>query len=209
MDLAEAEDLPGRAEPRGGLGHAEHDAGRLILGDGHGPLAAQRQQPGRAVLAHAGEQHADRLPASGGGDRAEQLVGRRPVQVRRVGVEDQAAAAGRDGPGRPHRHPGQAGGGSELEVGAGRCDVDDPRLGPVAVGGHHHRQGRHPLHPAHEPVDQLRVEVLDDQDGHGQPAKAGQDLGKGRRPAGRGGDGHRRGAVRVGGRRPAAAVRTR
>jgi hypothetical protein len=90
-------------------------------------------------------------------------------------------------------------------VGPGGSDVDHARLRPVAVGGHHHGQGRHPLHPADEAVDQLGVQVLDDQHRHGQPTQAGQDLGQGRRAAGRGGDGHRRGAVRVGGPGPPPA----
>jgi len=91
-------------------------------------------------------------------------------------------------------------------VGPGRGDVDHARLRPVAVGGHHHGQGRHPLHPADEAVDQLRVQVLDDQHRHGQPVQGGQDLGQGRRAAGRGGDGDRWGAVGVGSPGPAAAA---
>src|SRR5271157_4501255 len=64
-------------------GHAVDDRGRFVLPDRAGAGLAHRQEPRRAVAAHAGQDHAERVGATGLGDRVEQRVDRRPVAVDR------------------------------------------------------------------------------------------------------------------------------
>src|SRR5262249_48172079 len=55
--------LDGGAEGDRLLGHSENHAGGLILGDGVRPTLAHRQEPARTIVAHAGHDHADGVPA--------------------------------------------------------------------------------------------------------------------------------------------------
>ena len=184
------------AAPRrcGGPGMPNTTAGRLVLGDRHVPPAAQGQQPGGAVVAHAGEEHADGPPA--GVAATERNSSSADGRCRRGG-------RGR-GPARPPSGCRAAGGrppGAMVTT-----------AGPRRLAGRRattDRQGRHPLHPPTKPSTKSGWRCWTTRTGAARPAEAGQDLGQGRRPpveAAMATTG-RPVAVRVGGgRRPASGL---
>jgi argininosuccinate synthase len=113
------QDVVDRAELDGFLGHAEDDAGLLVLRDGARALVVQLLHAACAVVAHAGEDDGQHVAPGAFGDRAEQHVDRRLVAVHRraVGHAGEILAAGL----------------AQLHVAAAGRDQHDAAFEPVAV----------------------------------------------------------------------------
>jgi hypothetical protein len=63
------------------LGHAEHDRGRFVLGDGETAVALEQAQAQGSVVAHACENDGHGSPGKPIGRRAKQIVDGRPAVV--------------------------------------------------------------------------------------------------------------------------------
>ena len=93
-DRVEGSDELGRAAADGLAGHAEDDAGGLVLGDGQRAGLAHLEQAAGAVVAHAGHDHAGREGAGRLGRRAEEDLDAGPVPADGRALDQLDAVAG-------------------------------------------------------------------------------------------------------------------
>src|SRR5690606_6282075 len=75
-DFIEAAYLADATVTKGFLGHAEHYAALLILGQGQGTRLVHFSEAPGAIVAHAGHDHAEGVAPGGAGDRAKQHIHR-------------------------------------------------------------------------------------------------------------------------------------
>jgi hypothetical protein len=161
-DAVEREHLVRRSALNRLLGHPEHDAALLALGDRPCARVFHLEQPARAVIAHAGEQDTEGIRSRALGRRPEQHVDGRPM-----------AGHGRPLPDRCPILPADA---LQQHVKIARRDQDVPRRNEIAIRGFLDRHCAQAVEPPGKGCGKFLGHVLDNNDAGGFGRQLHEDI---------------------------------